>query len=149
WYDWSQPFFAFQWYFGLLLPTLCGLLAVVLLFRGRQRTLLVMLILGTLAGVLGFLQIQGPGAPHFYLLMPLLGGLPAAGAILLARQIGSKLTFLILLASGWVLGLAPHHNNRALRAVQPAGVDLWPYRDANADELGRLGRWLESALGPD
>jgi hypothetical protein len=148
WMDWSQIFNGFREDFGLLLPALCGLLAVVLLLRGRQRALPVILILGTIFSVLGFHQIQGPSVQHFYLLMPLFGGLAAAGAILLARQIGPKPTLLILFAAGWFLGLAPRYNDSALAAVQPVAVDLWPHRDPDVDQWARLGHWLDAALGP-
>ena len=56
--------------------------AVVSLLRGRERSLLVILVLGTGIGVLGFRHIQSPSVTHYHLLMPLLGGLAAAGAIL-------------------------------------------------------------------
>ena len=147
--DWSTILIRFQAEFGLLVPALCGLLAVVLLLRGRQRVLPGMLVLGTVVGVLGFHQIQGPSVQHYYLLMPLLGGLAAGGAILLAREIGPKPTLLILFAAGWFLGLAPRHYGAALAFVQPTDIDLWPHRDADADELARLGQWLNGSLGPD
>ncbi len=147
--DWSEMLAYLQGLFGLLLPALCGLFAIVLLLVGRQRALPVMLVLGTVVAVLGFHQIQGPAWHHFYLIMPLLGGLTAAGTILLSRRIGLKSTLLILFAGGWFLGLAPRHSNQPLAALQPRYVDLWPYRDPDADELARLAHWLDAALGPE
>jgi hypothetical protein len=146
---WSEMLAYLQGLFGLLLPALCGLLAIVLLLAGRQRMLPVMLVLGTIVAVVGFHQVQGPAWHHFYLIMPLLGGLTAAGTILLSRRIGLKSTLLILLAGGWFLGLAPRHSNQLLAAIQPSYVDLWPYRDPDADELARLAHWLDTALGPE
>ena len=149
WFDWSITFAGFKDEFGLLLPALCGLFAVVSLLRGRERSLLVILVLGTGIGVLGFRHIQSPSVQHYYLLMPLLGGLAAAGAILVGRQIGTKPTLLILFAAGWFLGLAPRHYDPVLAAVQPVAVDLWPRRDIDVEELAHLGHWLDTALGSD
>ena len=36
----------------------------------------------------------------------------------------------------------------AASILQPSAVDLWPQRDADADELARLGHWLDRELGP-
>ena len=146
--DWAYTFAQFRWNFGLLLPALCGLLAVFLLLYGRQRALLLMLVFGTFVAVIGFNQIQAPGPQHFYLLMPLFGGLVAAGSILLARQIGSKLTLIILFASGAFFGLAPRLHDGAIAMTQPGGVDLWPVRETDVDELAQLAHWLDANLGP-
>jgi hypothetical protein len=147
--DWSEMLTYFEGLFGLLIPALCGLFAIVLLRVARQRALPVMLVLGTVVAVLGFHQIQGPAWHHYYLIMPLLGGLTAAGTILLSRQIGPKSTLLILFAGGWFLGLAPRQSNQPFANIQPHYVDLWPYHDPDADQLARLARWLDTALGPE
>jgi hypothetical protein len=147
--DWSDILAYVQGLFGLLLPALCGLFAIVLLLARRQRALPVMLVLGTAVAVLGFHEIQGPAWHHYYLIMPLLGGLTAAGAIVLSRRIGLKSTLLVLFAGGWFLGLAPRHSNQPLASIQPYYVDLWPYHDPDADELARLAHWLDTALGSE
>ena len=91
WRGWPNLTEVFKQEFGLLVPIMCAVLAVALLVFARDRTLPLMLLLGTLVAVFSFLQIQGPGAHHFYLLMPLFGGLVAAGAILLARIMRGRL----------------------------------------------------------
>ena len=148
WGGWPSVIDVFKQEFGLLVPVMCAVFAVVLLVFGRERTLPLMLVLGTLVGIFGFLQLQGPGVQHFYLMMPLLGSLVAGGAILLARKVGAKPAFFILVAAGWFLGAAPRYGGIA-NSLQPIAVDLWPQRDADADELARLGHWLESALGAE
>jgi hypothetical protein len=147
--DWSEMLTYFEGLFGLLIPALCGLFAIVLLRAARQRALPVMLVLGTVVAVLGFHQVQGPAWHHYYLIMPLLGGMTAAGTILLSRRIGPKSTLLILFAGGWFLGLASRQSNQPFATIQPHYVDLWPYHDPDADQLARLARWLDTALEPE
>jgi hypothetical protein len=167
WRDWHTVLLAAGQCFGYFVPALCCALALALIVCGRSTGLPPILLGGTALAVVGFHQVQGPSVQHFYLVMPLLGGMAAAGAILAAQWVGALPVLAGLLAVGWFLGLAPrldddqHHepvwpgserpeqNDSVLGAVQPVGIYLWPQRDANAPELARLGHWLDENVGAE
>jgi hypothetical protein len=148
WVDWTATLAEFKWYFGYAVPAALGIFAAALLWHGRTPALLTLLMLATAVAVVGFHHVQGLGLQHYYLVMPLLGGLAAAGSILAARRLGSLVVLPVLAAALWFLGLAPRHSGPVIAAVQPIGVDLRPQWNGDAAELARLGRWLEANLAP-
>jgi len=148
WFGWANLLATFKGDFGYAVPVALGIFATVLLWRGRTPAMLTLLILATTVAVVGFLQVQTPGPQHFYLTMPLLGGLAASGTILAARRLGSLVVLPMLAAALWFLGLAPRYSNSVIAAVQPANVDLRPVWNADDINLVRLGQWLDANLAP-
>lgn len=148
WLGWTSLLPRFKGEFGYAVPMALGIFAAVLLWRGRTRALLTLLILATIVAVVGFLQVQTPSDQHFYLMMPLLGGLAASATILAARRLGSLVVLAVLAPALWFLGLAPRYSDSVIAAVQPGDVDLRPAWNADETELVRLGQWLAANVAP-
>src|SRR5262249_19156877 len=134
--------------FGLLIPLACIAVALYALTCKGQRALPFVLLVGTALGVAGFVQVQGMGPHHYYLLMPALSAGAAASVILLARRIGSRLTLIALCVLFFFLALAPRYGG-VFNAVQPADVYLRPKSDGDVVELIRLGWWLTDNVKSD
>jgi hypothetical protein len=148
WVDWATMLAGVKGYCGYAVPVALGVFAAVLLWRGQTPALLARLILATALAVVGLQQVQGASTQHYYLVMPLLGGLAAAAAILAARRLGALVVLPVLAATLWFLGFAPRHAHPAVAALQPRWVDLRPEWNSDATILAHLGQWLDANLVP-
>jgi len=133
--------------FGIVIPAGCVLLLFVFLLRGKERALPFILLLGTALALLGFFRVEGMGYQHYYVVMPLLSGAAAAGAILFALRFGVLKAAGLLLVLTLAIVAAPRQDH-ALALALPRSVDLRPQVDPAVPELVQLGAWLDANLGP-
>jgi|GEM_PF-1231708 len=132
---------------GTLTPALCCGIAAYLVGHTSARRLLLLLIGTSLVAVVGFYQIQSMAFQHYYLLMPLVGGLAGAGIILSWRLFPRSLIVAVMLALGlWNIFLPALGGWSGY--FRPEGVSLRPIVRTDAPELKRLGTWLAHQVAP-
>ena len=129
--------------FGIVVPVLIAVGGVVLWVAGRQKRLLLMLVVATAVACVLFLKVQSPGPHHFYLLMPLFGSIVAGSFLLLARRLGAwaAVVLALLIGLGGALSTRPW-GDKAGPALF-AGYDDWkPRQQRFADGFSEISRWL-------
>ena len=126
--------------FGWVVPLTALIICVAIGLRTR-RALPFILPVSAFAGATAMLQVQSPGAHHFYILMPFLGGAIAAGTILLARRIGSPGTLASLLFIAFLAIPAATKYLRSAHAFPPSAFPQ-PRMRSDLPELTRLAYWL-------
>lgn len=131
--------------FGILTLVLCALSAVLLVRRVASYRFLLILVLSTVTAVVLFLHVQSPGRHHFYLLMPLLGTLMAALALMIQQRYGtlcSLLLSLVLLGGGVVTTRVISNPDKT--TLFPTYEGWLPKQQKHATGLQEVSRWLEA-----
>jgi hypothetical protein len=134
--------------FGLAVPTVFAAFILVARKVSPNRQLLFSLLVSSVIASLLFLQVQSPGAPHYYLLMPLLGAPLAALGIALYRSYGllapTVLTAVLVLGNAAATWARPAP--RWIAAAFPSYAGWLPKTQPYKKGFVKLTRWL---LGPE
>lgn len=131
--------------FGVLVFVLCAASLVLLARRVVNHRLLLLLVISSVTAVVLFLHIQSPARHHFYLIMPLLGTLMAALALMIQRRyglLGSLLLSLMLLAGGTVTTMTQSNPNEITLF---ATYKVWlPKQQKYMNGLQEISQWLQT-----
>ena len=148
WLGYPRVFGDFIKDFGIVVPVFAVSLCVFLFVRTR-RALPFILLVCNIIGICGILTIQSPYPHHYYVLMPLISGSLAAGAIWLASSAAQKLACLSVLALGVIAaGLLPVPPT-VLSGLIPAPGLLTPPSREDIPELARIVDWVVANVGAD
>lgn len=130
--------------FGVVPPIIAFLAFIILLNIGGNKKLIFLLVFsGTVSAIL-FLHVQSPGRHHFYLLMPMLGGLMSASWVTVYRRWGRRAVVVgVMVLSGIPLftSLAGPQGGM-LAPLLPSFDDWLPKQQPYAKGYNEISHWL-------
>ena len=147
WHGWQAELFSVLGTMGMLTPALCCGIAAYLVTHASSRRLLLLLIGASLVALAGFYQIQSMAFHHYYLLMPLVGGMAGAGTMLSWQLFPRSLVVAFMLALGLWNIFFPALGGWS-GYFRPEWISLRPIVRTDAPELKRLGTWLAHRVAP-
>ncbi len=140
----SSDLNTFVFRFGLVTPALCLVFIILARRLNLDRHLLFILVTSSIVASLLFLQVQSPGAHHFYLLMPLLGASLAALSIILFRFhslfAAALFSIVLLLGSGTATWISQGEN--WMGVLFPKYTDWLPKQQLYAKGFDEIAKWL-------
>ncbi len=134
--------------FGVIVPILAIAICAACVARG-WRALPVILLTGCLLAFCGLLTVQSPVPHHYYVLMPLISGSLAAGAIWVASKQGQRFASLAVIALGVIMtGVVPMPPTAFSGLIPVPGLLAPPIRE-DIPQITRIVDWVVANVGPD